>query len=312
MSRYPEPHWRVQQEAAFADAVAQIHRKQLEAKTPGQAVYLDNLSKKKVTVCLGPAGTGKSFCAAGRACHLLATKQVEKIVLTRPLVQCGQGYGFLPGEKSEKIAPFFRPLIDCMREFMTASEYNRRLADGTIELLPLEDMRGTTLKGTFLICDEAQNAHYHQLHMLLTRFGPGSKFVVCGDVSRTQVDILHRGVTPLSEVVRRIEGRGGNPSIGVVRLTRKDIVREGLVQWLDEALGEEKVEAWYKFKCPGCAEQAWYSNGDESDLTTTDVDAVKCWNCGAAVSLFDKQDEFSPFISPSLDALLEKSYKERP
>lgn len=306
----PESSWREEREAALTEMVANSHRKQLSPKTPGQALYFEAINSKKIVICTGPAGSGKTHMACGKAVQLLATKQVERIVLTRPLVQCGRGYGFLKGDKSEKIAPFFRPLLDCLREFMSGAELTKRQADNSIELMPLEDMRGTTLKNAFVICDEAQNAEYFQLHMLLTRYGPGSKFVVTGDISRTQVDAFFRGPNPLAEVLRRLERKGSNPSIGVVKLTRADIVRHDLVQWMDEALGDEdgtlpeSPSSSHKVKCPHCSETCFYDAGDETDPAFEDPAGVLCWKCGAGIGLWDKEDKYSPHLTKKWEGFL--------
>lgn len=172
--------WRQAQEAAVAMRIANSQRQQLKPMTPGQVPYFQSMDEKKITICIGPAGTGKTLCSCGRAAQLLSAGKVKKIILSRPLVACGKGYGFLPGDKREKIEHFMRPMLDYLREFMTPIELERRLKDGTVEMFPLDDMRGSTFKDSFVICDEGQNAEYHQLHMLLTRFGPGSKFVICG------------------------------------------------------------------------------------------------------------------------------------
>lgn len=312
----PKNHWREQQEASFNELASMV-RKEISWKTAGQKQYMENLDKKLHVICVGPAGTGKSLLAVNKAVQMLKTRQIKKIILSRPLVQCGKGYGFLPGDLEEKIARYFRPLLDCMAEVLSPNEIARYRADETIELLPLEDMRGTTIKDTFVICDEAQNAEYFQLHMLLTRYGPGSKFVICGDVNRTQVDIQSRGPNPLAEVVRRAEGRNIRNDVGIVKLTRKDIVRHDLVQWWDEVLTEDRpapveaAEAWYSLKCPNCSSKAWYNNGDEDDLGHTDEDGILCWNCEAKVSLWDSGGNFSPHLSNLNKNFYCQSYKER-
>lgn len=295
--RYLElDNWRIAQEAASADRVADNFRKQVGPKTPGQEVFWSSLRTRKLTLCVGPAGTGKTMLSCALAAQLLKTKQVETIILTRPLVQCGRGYGFLPGDRREKVEFFLRPMLDYLGEFLTTGEVEKQIRLGGIKLEPLEDMRGSTYKKTFLICDEGQNADFSQLHMLLTRYGPGSKFAILGDTSRTQTDALHRGGNPLKEVISRIESRGGNKDIGVVRLTRKDILRDGLVQWIDETLGDDAVESWQSLKCPKCAAKLWYDNGDERAADFSDVEELRCWSCQSGIHLWTGEDQWKPAV----------------
>lgn len=309
--RYGDPdHWRFAQEASWQDKLAELRHVELSPKTPGQAAFLKSIDDNKLTLCIGPAGSGKSMLSCGRAAQLLKSRKVEKVIITRPLVACGKGYGFLPGERREKIEPFMRPMLDYFKEFMTPTEVERHLRDGSLEMFPLDDMRGATFKNTFLLCDEAQNAEFSQLHMLLTRFGSGSKFVVCGDVSRTQTDLQHRGENPMREVLRRVESRGGNPEIGIIRLTRKDIVRDGLVQWIDEALGDDVTEAWYDLKCPQCKSRLWYCNGDEAETGHRDQESVQCYSCQAGIRLWDDDDQFSPHLSSVTRAV--PTFPEKP
>jgi phosphate starvation-inducible PhoH-like protein len=299
--------WRLAQEAAVAERFAAQRRVQLQAKTPGQQVYLDNIEAKTVTVCTGPGGTGKSWLSVGRGVQLLLARKYDRLILTRPLVNCGPGYGYLPGDKSEKIAPFLRPLLDILHEFISPEEVARRFREGSIEFFPLDDMRGSTLKKAFVVCDEAQNGLYHQLHMLGTRLGQGSKFVICGDTSRTQIDTSLRGPNPLKEVVRRIEAKGGHADVGVVKLTRADIVRHDLVRWLDETLGDEVVEEWDRVKCPACKAALWYVLEDG-----TDPDVVKCWQCQKTISLWGPDEEFSPQILANPTTGVADTFPQRP
>lgn len=301
------PEWRLAQEAAVAERAASSQRSQLTWKTPGQKKYLESLDRNTVTVCTGPAGTGKSYLPVGRGVQLLLSRRCDRLVLSRPLVACGAGYGYLPGDKSDKVAPFLRPLLDVLHEFLPPDEVTRRFRDGSIEFLPLDDMRGTTLKRSFVLLDEAQNALYNQLHMFGTRLGDGSKLVICGDTSRTQIDLATRGPNPLAEVVRRIEAKGGHTDVGVVKLTRADIVRHGLVQWWDETLGDDVVEEWDWIKCPSCKVAIWYILEDGAD-----PNFVRCWSCSKSISLWGPDDEFSPLICGSPKGSVADTFPERP
>lgn len=316
-------HWRIAQEASFTELASTYNAKEIKPKTDGQAVYMDAMRKRLHTICVGPSGTGKSYLASYVAYQMLQAKKVDKILLTRPLVQCGKGYGFLPGDKEEKLASYFRPLLDCFRELMSPTQLARLQADKSIEWEALEDLRGTTLRNTFVICDEAQNTEYNQLHMLLTRYGPGSRYVICGDTNKTQIDSRNSGPNPLAEVVRRAKNKGVNPDVGIVQLSRADIVRHGLVQWWDEVLtddisadfGLEKVaskEDWRRLTCPKCKSTIWYDNGDELSPDFSDEEGVVCWDCKTAVGLWNDQDKYEPHIAGSMNRNFYcKSYKER-
>lgn len=290
-----ESDWRLEQEAALVEMQADLQKKQLSPITDGQAGYFAAIQREQVILCSGPSGTGKTHIAVGRAAQMLSRQEVQRIVLTRPLVQCGPGYGFRKGDFEEKISPFFRPMLDALSDFMSGPEIERRRRERTLELLPLEDMRGTTLRNSFVICDEAQNAEYFQLHMLLTRYGPDSKFVVTGDVSRTQVDLRGRTDNPFRTVLERVRRRGPRRGVGVVELTRKDIVRHDLVQWLDETLADDfTASVWRSVKCPHCGHANWYDAGDEADPDYCDSLGVVCWHCGVGIGLWGPDDEYLP------------------
>lgn len=291
--------WRNEPEAALAEVQAELRGKQLRPLTDGQGLYFEALKSRSIILCSGPAGSGKTWVACGKAAQMLVRKEIKKIVLTRPLVQCGRGYGYRKGDFEEKVGPYFRPLLDTLNEFLPPAEVERRRHDGTVELLPLEDMRGTTLKNSFVICDEAQNAEYFQLHMLLTRFGPDSKFVVIGDVSRTQIDTQARSANPFKEIIGKIKRRGGHPKVGYVELTRKDIVRHSLVQWVDETLADdwEAGAPAREVKCPHCGSGNWYDAGDEADADYADPLGVVCWECGAGIGLWGPDDEYLPHVT---------------
>lgn len=270
-------HW-----TTLRDKSELANLKQIRPLTPGQKVYFEAVEKNKVTLVNGIAGTGKSFCACGIAAQMLRSKKIERIILTRPLVSCGEGYGFRPGTVIEKVLPVMVPLIDALGEFLGASQVNKLIEQEVIKLWPLEDMRGASIKNTFIILDEAQNGTYEQLFMFLTRFASGSKVVVCGDVAQSDLRPFGQGGNPFREVMLRLQRI---PGIAQVFLTEADIVRDRLTRTIHGRLcnegGERKEmgESWYKLRCPSCEKSFWVNNGDESDQTGRDVEAARCWSC---------------------------------
>lgn len=205
--------------------------------TPGQAAYCRALEQSRVVLCLGPAGTGKTFLSCRAALAALHAGEVKRIVLTRPLVHCGRGAGHLPGDMGEKVSPFTRVLKDALTQLSGDGDVEKMFRDGVVEFVALDDMRGMTLRHSFVVADEMQNAELHQLHMALTRIGPGSRMALCGDASGSQTDLRHG--SPLPELERRILARGPHPQVRVVRLGREDCIRDPLVRWLDEAVSGE-------------------------------------------------------------------------
>lgn len=253
----------------------------------GQLVYQRAIDRATVVVCTGPAGTGKTMLACWAAYQALRQGKVKKVVLSRPIVPCGQGLGWLPGDVREKINPYVRPLLDTMSTFMTRKVVERHILDGVIELWPLETMRGSTLENAFVCLDEAQNADYGQLRMLLTRLGRNSKFVVTGDAS--QVDLTSQRGNPLRQVIDRL-AVNCHEDVSIVELTRRDIVRHELVQWLDARLGDDPEGVWYDFTCPCCQKTCWFDNGPDDEY---DVQFARCWGCTRNILLPDDLDSGS-------------------
>ncbi len=209
--------------------------KPVKAKTYGQKNYIDAIKDNTVTLGIGPAGTGKTFLAVAMAVTALRTKQVSRIILTRPAVEAGERLGFLPGDLQSKIDPYLRPLYDALYELMGAESFARNMERGVIEIAPLAYMRGRTLDDSFIILDEAQNTTPEQMKMFLTRLGFGSKIVVTGDI--TQIDLPGNTKSGLELAAKIIDGI---PGICVFRLSDKDIVRHSLVQKIINAY--EKFE----------------------------------------------------------------------
>jgi phosphate starvation-inducible PhoH-like protein len=196
----------------------------IRPKTLNQKRYVDAIDKHTVVFGIGPAGTGKTYLAMAKAVQALQSKNVNRIILTRPAVEAGERLGFLPGTLSEKIDPYLRPLYDALHDMIDPETIPKLLAAGTIEVAPLAYMRGRTLNDAFIILDEAQNTSPEQMKMFLTRLGFGSKIVVTGDV--TQVD-LPGGTRSGLRVVEGI--LDGIEDISFNRLTSHDVVRHRLV-----------------------------------------------------------------------------------
>ena len=198
--------------------------KPVKCKTVGQKEYVEAIKKNTITFGVGPAGTGKTYLAVCLAVSAYKGKQVEKIILTRPAVEAGEKLGFLPGDLQTKVDPYLRPLYDALQEMFGLETYQKLMEKGAIEVAPLAYMRGRTLSNAFVILDEAQNATREQMKMFLSRLGDGSKMVVTGDL--TQTDLPEGKTSGLKQAVTILKGV---EDIAVCRLTEKDVVRHPLV-----------------------------------------------------------------------------------
>lgn len=210
--------------AALAADIVKRRGKAIRPKTVGQSEYVQAIDDNTVVFGIGPAGSGKTYLAVAKAVQALQTKQVSRIILTRPAVEAGEKLGFLPGTLNDKIDPYLRPLYDALRDMLDPEMIPKLMEAGIIEVAPLAYMRGRTLNDAFVILDEAQNTTPAQMKMFLTRLGFGSKIVVTGDVS--QVDLPHGQVSGL-RIVRRI--LRNVEDIHFADLGSKDVVRHQLV-----------------------------------------------------------------------------------
>jgi phosphate starvation-inducible PhoH-like protein len=208
--------------------------KYLRPRTDGQGRYVQALKSHDLVLCVGPAGTGKTYLAVAWAVTLLRSGQVKKIVLVRPAVEAGERLGFLPGDLVAKINPYLRPLFDALNDIMEPEQVRRYMENDIIEILPLAYMRGRTLNGACIILDEGQNATTAQMKMFLTRMGHNSKIVVTGDM--TQVDLPRTVRSGLADAVHRLRSVDG---VAIVHLDEADIVRNPLVQRIVAAYEEE-------------------------------------------------------------------------
>lgn len=205
------------------DVVLSYKGRVIRPKTPMQKEYLDYIRTKTITFGMGPAGTGKTYLAMAMAVAALNRKEVGRILLTRPVVEAGENLGFLPGTLTEKIDPYIRPLYDALFDMMDPARANKLLAEGVIEIAPLAFMRGRTLNDSFILLDEAQNTTSQQMKMFITRLGMGSKMVITGDMTQTD---LPKGISGLQTVRQVLEGID---EIGFIEFQTRDVVRNSLV-----------------------------------------------------------------------------------
>ncbi len=205
-------------------------RGSLRARTPNQAIYLDNIAQHDITLGIGPAGTGKTYLAVACAVDALEKSAVQRIVLTRPAVEAGERLGFLPGDLTQKVDPYLRPLYDALYDLMGYEKVQKAFERNVLEIAPLAFMRGRTLNNAFVILDEAQNTTPEQMKMFLTRIGFGAKAVITGDVS--QIDLPKgqaSGLIDAERVLKRVRG------IAISRFGSQDVVRHPLVARIIDA-----------------------------------------------------------------------------
>lgn len=206
----------------------------LTARTQNQKKYIQTIVGNDITLCHGPAGTGKTHVACGLAVQMLKKGEIERICIARPIVGTGRDMGFLPGTMEEKIGPYLVPLFDELSYYLEAAKIKQMLADEVLRIVPLSMMRGRTFNDSFIILDEAQNATLYELKMLLTRIGEGTKMVLSGDLYQSDLEPRDQGA--FNAVVNSL--RTVSSGIGVVALTDADIVRHPLIAEISRRLSK--------------------------------------------------------------------------
>ena len=207
----------------------------IKPKTIGQKRYIESVLKNTITIGVGPAGTGKTYLAVAMAVTAFRSKQINRIILTRPAVEAGEKLGFLPGDLQSKVDPYLRPLYDALFDMLGAETYQKYVERGNIEVAPLAYMRGRTLDDSFIILDEAQNTTREQMKMFLTRLGFNSKMVITGDI--TQIDLPNGAKSGLKDCIKILKNID---DIGTCFFDEKDVVRHRLVQ--------DIIKAYAKFE----------------------------------------------------------------
>ena len=225
--------------AYFNDTVLVTpHGRPITARSPGQRAYLRSLRSHDVVFGVGPAGTGKTYLAMAVAIAALKRGEVRRLILTRPAVEAGEKLGFLPGDLTEKVDPYLRPLYDALADMLPPERVARMFEKQVIEVAPLAFMRGRTLSHAYVLLDEAQNTTREQMKMFLTRLGEGARMVITGDT--TQIDLPRKGSSGMVHALNVLQGV---PRVGVARLGSADVVRHPMVAKIVEAYARADAEA---------------------------------------------------------------------
>jgi phosphate starvation-inducible PhoH-like protein len=205
-------------------AIPDVYRNRLKPRSENQKDYIRSMSENTITFCQGVAGSGKTHIAIGMALEYLLDDKVNRIIITRPVVESGEKIGYLPGTAEEKLHPYLLPLLDEIKHFIPSSQYSSLKSNNKIEVVPLGLMRGRNFHNCFIVADECQNASFDQLKMLLTRIGLNSKMVLTGDISQSDLHRHYQG--GFLNMIRSLDGIEG---IGISELTNSDIVRNPII-----------------------------------------------------------------------------------
>lgn len=217
------------------DLTLKTKLRHINPRTANQSTFIEAMNTHDMTFGLGPAGTGKTFLAVAKAVADMEANKVDKIILTRPAVEAGENLGFLPGDLKEKIDPYLRPLYDALYEMMPRDIVDKKIENGEIEIAPLAYMRGRTLSHAVVILDEAQNTTPMQMKMFLTRLGEGSKMVINGDLTQTDLPRgMESGLKDAERILKNVD------EIAFVEFDEHDVVRHGLVSKIVNAYAKDK------------------------------------------------------------------------
>lgn len=202
-------------------------KKRISPKTKNQEIYYNFIETSTVTMVYGKSGTGKTLLACYKAVEMLTSGRIEKIIVTRPLVTCGEDFGFLPGNLDEKIKEYMVPVLEYFSDFLNRNEIIKMIENQQIQIIPLALMRGRTFENSFIIADEMENATYSQLKCLLTRLGKNSRMVLVGDVEQTDLKNYNKEI-PYFDVINKLYHK--HPDINICYMTEDDILRHGLIK----------------------------------------------------------------------------------
>tara|TARA_B100000989_G_scaffold202334_1_gene153111 strand:- start:620 stop:1570 length:951 start_codon:yes stop_codon:yes gene_type:complete len=202
----------------------------IKAKTLNQRKIIDSVIKNDMVFAIGPAGTGKTYTGIALAVKALKSKNVKRIILTRPAIEAGENLGFLPGDLKEKLDPYMQPLYDSLKDMIPAEKLKKYMEDEVIQIAPLAFMRGRTLDNAFVILDEGQNTTHSQMKMFLTRMGKNAKFMITGDPG--QVDLPRNTISGIKEAILILKN---TPGVGIVHLDESDVIRNKLVKKIVDA-----------------------------------------------------------------------------